>query len=263
MTESRWSNAFGDIVLTVQLISFFCDWLQRRPKTSFWGHRAAFCMYALNLLLATVFTGSGCVMHIVDPLPQRATGLWLVFLLSCVSTPILFPAICACALRPQMSALLRALCMAWVLLSAGCHATLALAGLALPLVELLGQPLDGRSIGGEPYGVAFDMLSSIPNLRGDAMFPHAGLFTASALGALLLCMAGARGCQGAELGHRWRLALSVGIMFLGQVVMIPLMILIGVPRTLDLWHVSMFVVMALAYTSLKAMVTAPVDRKAQ
>merc|ERR1712007_54453 len=104
-----------------------------------------------------------------------------------------------------------------------------------------------------------------PSARGDCLFLHASLFTVAVIGTLVLCLHAAlahRGARGQELHYVRRLALALAIMLLGQVTMIPLLCTVGVMRTLDIWHVSIFIVMALAYSSLRVLVCGPADKKA-
>lgn len=225
-----------------------------------------FVLYALNLLLAAGFTASGAVLHMTDPLPQHATLLWRFFLMTCVSTPILLPVIAAFALYPRMSALPSALCGLWIVFMSTIHAVLALGDVDLsmwltppPPMAFAGHVFDGQSIGGKAYGQAFDLLSSIPCMKGEGLFIHASLFTLAAMGCLVLCLPAAFGAQGSELCRTSvrRLTGAVAIMVFGQLTMIPLLVMVGVQYTLDLWHVSIFVVMATAYVSLRELVCAP------
>lgn len=265
LKTARLTNCVGDILLTAQLLTFLFNWLQHRPRRHLRTYRAAYWLYALNLTLAACFTICGAYLHIKDPLPQEPTVIWIVFLLSCVSTPIIFPVISVCAIFPGMSWTMGVTCVGWLIASSSLHGWLALsdvdlaAALPMPVVTLGGRMLDGRSIGGEPFGISFDLMSSIPCSRGACLFPHVTLFTLAVAGVLGILVTFLRDeCACAKWSRKslhlaQRLALSVGIMLLGQIVMTPFLAVVGVARALDIWHASMFVVMALAFTALRGL----------
>jgi len=269
MVDPRLSNALGDVALTVQLSAYFVFWMQRRPKRDSLAYVAAYYLYALNLLLAVMFTASGAVLHVVDPLPQRPTALWLTFLMTCVSTPVFFPVICTCALYPKMSRAAAGFCFAWPAVTYSTHAWLALTSADLsrwfqppPAVSILGRALDGRSLAGQSLGIDFDLLTSVPCMRGDGIFVHASMFTAAACGTLAMCVFALSEARGGVRTDAWianarMLTLSIALLVLGQLLMIPGLAIVGVARTLDLWHVSICLVMAFAFNALRGLVLQP------
>ena len=222
-------------------------------------------MYGLNLALALVFTASGSMVHYSDPLPQVSTPLWKLFLVTLSSTPILFPIVLQTALNKTMSGKAWFLTAVWFCFSATFHIGLALTSFDFSsyLPPLLLQPivlkgfglfpdrvLDGTSVGGEPYGVPFDLLSSMPMWRGDSVYPHCMLFTVAVILAIKIAFFHANGTV-APNGMKVALVL----MLMGQVGMVPMLSIFGVKVTFDLWHFNIGVVMALIFFALRGVVT--------
>lgn len=209
----------------------------------------------------------------VDPLPEAKSPLWMVFVLAMSATPILFPVVCACALHPDMSRQSQILSFSWLFITTAVHVGLVCTGIDLatygvdfgPPIEIWGHLLDGRSIAGKAYGIKFDLLTSIPSARGDCLFLHAMMFTLAVLVTFIMCIKAGSSDDGngptidrvfaqTQRSAKWRLTAAFVIMLFGQVTMIPLLCIVGVARTLDIWHISIFIVMALAYSAIRALV---------
>merc|ERR1712018_373445 len=118
-----------------------------------------------------------------------------------------------------------------------------------PVMTLFGWQLDGRSIAGASVGVAFDLLSSLPCMRGDGMFVHCHLSVAAAIGNALVCMVAKFRDDFADEQYTKNLqylTISQVMLALLLVFLVPSILLVGMERAFDLVHVLGGIVYLLA-----------------
>lgn len=198
--------------------------------------------------------------------------VWCIFVIGCVATPILFPVISACVLYPYMSVFNRALCAIWLFIMPLVHATLLYMQMdlalvqALPVVKIAGRQLDGTTWGGEAYGIKSDLLTSIPSARSDSLFVHAMMFMGIVGMNGVFCLTALRDPPVAVkdmIPSVQRLTAAVLILFFACMLLPVLMVFIGTQNALDSFHVAIFVIVHLGYTSLRVLVNAPSQAKSE
>ena len=229
----RWSNAAGDMIITCQLVTQAFFLMKRSPSnlpppTT----RYSFYLYRLNVILASFFTLLGAYLHVRDPVPTTSTLTWKLFLLTLASTPILFPIALQFALFPRGR---KGPVTLYFFFSLFAHLSLIifefdfssfLPSIFFSPVTLSGfgifpdAVLDGRSIGGAPYNIPVDYLSSVPCYHGSSVFPHCILFTIAAIYSLVLTRTAPKCPKG--------LRTALDLMVLGQVTMVPILVFAGV-----------------------------------
>jgi hypothetical protein len=263
----RYTNSLGDAIITIQLLYHTYSLLRSSPRPGAPLLKISRVFYTLNLGLASIFTFCGMLLHTIDPLPVVSTPLWKVFLLCLAATPILWPVVMATGLFPNMTQSSRVLLAAWFLLSLVFHVgsivteydfsphmpAIAFDPVVLP--PMLGMPeivLDGTSVGGRPYGVQTDLLSTVPSWSGSGVFVHCVNFTIAAVHSLVLVFR-----ADSPIG----LKVALVLMVTGQVVMLPILAVFGVRVCFDFWHVSIFTVMQLVFVNLMPMICLPEDGK--
>ena len=254
----RWSNATGDVIITCQLVTQAYFLLKRSPSSDLPATRISFYLYRLNVILASFFTLIGAYLHVMDPVPTTSTLAWKLFLVTLASTPILFPIALQFALFPTGR---KSPVIAYFLFSLFSHLSLILLEfdiapylppfffkpLTLPGFGIIPDAtLDGRSIGGAPYNIPVDYLSSVPCYHGSSVFPHCILFTIAAVYSLVLT----RTAPGCPSGLRQ----ALNLMVFGQLTMVPILVFSGIQWCFDIWHVNIFIVMQLVYMNLPNLV---------
>lgn len=191
---ARPSNSFTDLLLSIELFALLVLWLREWPNVK--GRHELFVSYGLNLLGAASWCATGVYIHTWEPLPQEATLAWQIFLNLGATTPFLFSLVIRDSFyRAEMSP------------SVARKQDIAMASCALLYAVLawssfdfsMGQPLqpipvspwhflDGSSYAGEPLGIQFDLLSTMPSGRFDSQFVLSGIFMASNCFSGLLCL---------------------------------------------------------------------------
>eukprot|EP00927_Polykrikos_kofoidii_P051407 TRINITY_DN45203_c0_g1_i1.p1 TRINITY_DN45203_c0_g1~~TRINITY_DN45203_c0_g1_i1.p1 ORF type:complete len:299 (-),score=36.68 TRINITY_DN45203_c0_g1_i1:42-902(-) len=169
-----------DVLLGFELACALFIWLlswhigfEKAPPVK----RRFFVAYALNLAGSSIWCFIGTYIHTFEPLPAERSFWWLTFLLFGEATPALFPLVCLWAFPVKRDAnpVMQSLASASLAVPFGVAvltgADLSLGG-RMP-TEMAITPwhkVDGRSVAGSPHGIEFDLLSSMPLWRGDALF---------------------------------------------------------------------------------------------
>jgi len=238
---ARPSNALTDLILAAELAWILRRWLGQRVS---FAKRQLQKTYALNLLGAMCWCGTGVYVHLFEPLPQLPSSrIWQVFLVLGFSTPVLFPLVIRDAFyrtsvttgaRTCIDALAALITLGYVLLVTQ-RVDLS-QGRQLPAIPISPWHwLDGRSYGAEEHGMSFDLLSAMPSPRCDSNFVLSLCFLASnAFSALLLGSARSRSAVAA------RMAVLVTLMFVNCHLLALLVASrsVRIATCLDIFHVA-------------------------
>lgn len=264
-------TALQDAVLSVQLAVFFVLWLGEASPGKIAADRRLFhLVYAANLLGASLWCANGVYIHLQEPLPQESTLPWQTFLALGAVTPVLFPLVCCLALFGTTSKLSRRMMVVSVSVATG-FASAVLTSADLSLGGLLPSTLvltpwhvaDGRSYGGEGFGIPFDLMTSYPCYRGDSLFVLSSLFLVMNFVSVLILSSAPQKIkaempeqtQALEKAAR-RLCIAVASMLGNCIVLLYLVVVFktSLRRAFDVFHAVQGIVMAVCFFEFRGII---------
>lgn len=261
---ARPTNSLTDLVLCVELVLFFTVWCRGWPSAVKNKKVDFFVVYAFNLLGAAAWCLLGAYLHLWEPLPAEPNRQWRAFLLLGALTPTLFPIVVARAFalgqahvkKQYFGATIAALIYMFVVFSG-----IDLSG-GLQVAPIYITPwhvIDGRSYGGQKYGISFDLVSSFPCWRGDSNFVLSIVFVASNMLDVVLLVSVVWADHGAYAKEiiclAKRLTVSVGLMVLNCLLLPHLIVVFNVSMAtaLDVFHIMQGLIMGAVFMDLQTM----------
>lgn len=260
---ARPTNSLTDLVLGGELLLFFTAWCCEWPNALMNKKLDFFITFALNLLGGAVWCLSGVYIHSQEPLPAQPTGPWRAFLLLGSVSPLLFPIVVTRAFGigqehvKKMQYLVATI--AALVYGVAVFSSMDLSGgsQVAPISISPWHGIDGRSYGGQEYGISFDLLSTMPCWRGDSNFVLSLVFvTGKLLGFVLLVSVGwadqsayAKDISGAAK----RLAISTGVMVLNCLLLLNLIVAFNfaVSTAVDAFHVMQALIFGAAFIDFR------------
>jgi len=262
VTGSRFGSGMQDLILSMELSMFFVLWLAEWPRVTS-RKMPFFIIYGGCLLGAALWCALGVYIHMFEPLPTERTAGWLAFLALGAVTPVLFPLLTKIAFtegsvspcdypKPYIAAGFVAMAYMFAMVTG---ADISLGG-RMPM-ELWLSPwhsVDGRSYGGEPHGITFDLMSSFPCYRGDSLFTLSTFFLAANGLSISILRRAARDSIAELRPIAWRLCIGVSLMLINCFSMLYLIAVanFSIVRVFDIFHAIQGLVMAAAFFDFRA-----------